>query len=87
MKEELFNNIIKIIKKERENQIKKWGDQKHHTDKWMCILGEEFGEACKAQLEYNYSEFMKEIVQCAAVCIAILEVISKEFPHFFRIML
>jgi hypothetical protein len=45
---------------------------------WMTILGEEYGEACKAGLETEYREapldsLEKELVQVMAVALAIAE--------------
>jgi hypothetical protein len=40
----------------------------------LCILGEEFGEVCKAIIEGQPVEHLKmELVQVAAVCVAWLE--------------
>lgn len=45
------DDVIQFVKTERMRQIKKWGDQHHHPMKWLAILGEEYGESCKASLE------------------------------------
>lgn len=52
--EDLGNNryeTYKAISDERVRQINKWGEQHHPAEKWSAILGEEYGEACKALLK------------------------------------
>lgn len=64
---------------ERFNQDVKWGIQQHTLDKWLTILVEEVGEVAKAILEQGDGahlpcgkvEINKELIQIAAVCIAI----------------
>lgn len=63
---------------ERFKQNEKWGLQQHDPEWWLPILGEEFGELCKAILENNFgpgptSDILDEAVQCAAVSLAIVE--------------
>lgn len=69
MSEKIMNEIIQ----ERKRQDKKWGMQRHPTSKWLAILGEEFGESCKAYLELNKKELRNELIQVAAVTIAFIE--------------
>ena len=66
---------------ERSNQQKKWGLQSHGINSWMMILGEEFGEACKAGNECYFRDYplkllRKELIQTAAVSLAIIESID-----------
>ena len=42
---------LREVREEREAQEEKWGSQHHAPMEWLAILGEEFGEACKAALE------------------------------------
>jgi hypothetical protein len=70
--------ILKLVEVERDRQQRKWGIQTHSIPEWMTILGEEFGEACKAGLETEYREaslegLEKELIQTMAVALAILE--------------
>ncbi len=61
---------------ERGRQIEKWGDQsKLDCGKWALILGEEFGEVCRAALEGKRSELDTELVHVMTVCLAWLEAI------------
>lgn len=77
-----FDEIIKKIKKEREKQDQKWGQQDHLPLEWQSILGEEYGEACKALLEWYFGDrsldnYEKELIQSAAVSIAALECLQR----------
>ena len=67
------NMIIKSIIEERKSQDKKWGEQNHHPFKWLAILGEEVGEVNKAILENSLVDYYDELVQVAAVAIAMIE--------------
>lgn len=63
---------------ERKRQIEKWGKQEHSPLMWCAILGEEVGEVNKAAIEspdYSYPtrEYLKELIQVAAVVIAAYE--------------
>jgi len=58
---------------ERASQDVRWGEQNHHPPKWMVILGEEYGEVCKAILEYDMPNYRKEMIQVAAVALAAVE--------------
>lgn len=70
--------ILAAVQDERDRQCLKWGIQTHSITEWMTILGEEYGEACKAALETEYrgaplTELEKELVQTMAVALAIIE--------------
>jgi hypothetical protein len=71
-------------KAERERQDKKWGVQHHDLAWWTVILGEEYGEACKAIYEYmalhgtgGIEEVRDELVQVAVVALAAIEDIDQ----------
>lgn len=81
-----MENIIKEIIEERKRQDRKWGEQNHKPIEWCVILGEEYGEVCKAALETNfnydsskgdYSEYREELIQTAAVAIAMIECLDR----------
>ena len=40
--------VFHAVAEERVRQEKKWGPQHHPIAEWLVILGEEYGEACKA---------------------------------------
>lgn len=67
------DQVMLEVLQERDRQDKKWGEQNHSSFKWMTILGEEFGEACKGAFEEDSASYREELVQCAAVCIAAIE--------------
>ena len=69
--------IYQLIDKERERQIKLWGVQKHSLERWSVILGEEFGEVCKAVYEDKPEEVREELIQLASVAVQILETYVK----------
>lgn len=64
---------IKLTFSERIKQDKKWGLQRHSREKWLTILMEEVGELAKEALEKNDANYMEELIQVAAVSIAMLE--------------
>lgn len=72
-----MENIFKEIKGERESQDKKWGKQLHHPIMWCAILGEEVGEVNKAALEDNWDEYKNELIQVAAVAVAMVECLER----------
>lgn len=67
--------ILREVSGERDRQEMLWGEQNHIPEIWLRILGEEFGEVCKAlnegddQLE-NYREELKQV---AAVAVSMIE--------------
>lgn len=76
-----WSNLAPIfsILDERERQKEKWGMQRHDWGWWAAILGEEYGEACQEMLRNhfgnkdNLSELREELIQVAAVAVAIVE--------------
>lgn len=84
-----FELFLDEVRKERNRQIRKWGDQgKDSNAKWGLILVEEVGECAKAVLDYvlwdksasvtsKQAHLFKELVQVAAVAFAWGEAILK----------
>ena len=70
-------DIVKLILSERNKQDVKWGEQNHDIYKWLAILGEEIGEVNKAALEDQYDEVIDELIQIAAVSIAMIESLDR----------
>jgi len=68
-----FKAIMSQITTERGRQDAKWGEQNHDFPKYLTILTEELGEAAKAFLEKDFTNLRTELIQCAAVTVAILE--------------
>lgn len=65
--------VLEEIAVERAKQDAKWGEQNHGIFKWVAILGEEFGEVSKASLEDDSSGYRAELIQVAAVAVAMIE--------------
>jgi NTP pyrophosphatase (non-canonical NTP hydrolase) len=65
--------FLNLILDERKRQDEKWGVQDHTPFKWVAILAEEFGEVAKAAYEKKPDEYLTEIVQVAAVSMAMYE--------------
>lgn len=79
-------DIMQEVLEERKRQDSKWGEQNHEPSVWLSILTEEVGEASEAFLaahfmpnsaeprrgESNYQDMRKELIQVAAVAIAIV---------------
>lgn len=90
-----MDNILEEIKSERKRQDEKWGsDRTHHPLEWLAILGEEVGEVNQAALEAhftgydrtdNWSDYREELIQVAAVAVAMIERYDQEVgivnPH------
>ena len=74
--------VLAEINAERDRQEAKWGRQDHTPEVWLSILGEEFGEVCKAVCEASFpgyettgdwSQYRKELIHVAAVAAAMAE--------------
>jgi NTP pyrophosphatase (non-canonical NTP hydrolase) len=84
-----MDNRIKVldwVNSERDRQESKWGEQNHTPEKWVGILGEEYGEFCEAINEtvfFNnttkggYENMKNEAIQTAAVAIAFVECLER----------
>ncbi len=75
-----MNNVFEEIGNERLRQDRKWGVQNHNPVEWIAVLTEEVGEAAKAALEAHLSHnenglsgYRKELIQIAAVAVAMVE--------------
>lgn len=74
-----MNRVFEDILDERERQDAKWGVQDHDYPLWRVILGEELGEADQEWLRCHFGErhrreeLRMEMVQCAAVLVAMIE--------------
>lgn len=79
------SKVIKDVNLERFNQNSQWGEQYHDYATWYTILGEEFGEVGQAiqqgsvaHKETDADDLYKELVQVAAVAVAIAEQVIKD---------
>ena len=84
--------ILQQISEERDEQIWKWGDQATDPSispyQWVAILGEEFGEAAQAALQFfdpndpvggSVEALEEELIQVAAVSVSFLEWLSRYY--------
>lgn len=75
---DLAENIYVLAGRELARQYAKWGDQNHDPTYWLGILGEEFGEVCKAVIERREpDDVIRELVQVIAVAIRMAERITR----------
>lgn len=77
--------VFEQVARERERQDAKWGEQNHTPAEYLMILGEKVGEANKAALEAHFegkslNEYRKELIQVAAVAIAMIECFDRHRP-------
>lgn len=75
-------NVLIEISQERDRQDAKWGVKNHDPTLWISILGEEYGEVCKATCEAhfggykstdNWDRYRIELIHTAAVAVAMIE--------------
>jgi NTP pyrophosphatase (non-canonical NTP hydrolase) len=80
-------NVINDVLDERERQHIKWGEQNVDAAVWLAILMEEVGEAAEVVLWLRGErravpeELREEMVQVAAVAVAMIEWIDRGMPH------
>ena len=77
--------ILQEVMDERARQDAKWGEQNHHPAWWLSILGEEFGEVCKAVCENNDTgkgSYREELIQVAAVAVSMIECFDRNGPDW-----
>ena len=65
--------VLCQVEDERERQDAKWGVQDYGVYKWLTILGKKLGDANKAALEDNAQSYRDELIQIAAVAVAMIE--------------
>jgi len=85
---EITNAVLIEVRNERDKQDSKWGMQNHHPAWWLSILGEEFGEVCKAVCENNDTgewSYREELVQVAAVAVAMIECFDRNGPDWWNL--
>lgn len=70
----MSDEILKLIQDELMHQNQKWGANRILPPQlWLAILGEEFGEVCKACLEHDAIGYKAELIDVAASAIAALQ--------------
>lgn len=81
--ESQIEEAIELVRAERARQDKKWGAQNHNPCAWITILGEEFGEVCRAILEQQFGKgsedaYLEELTHTAAVSLAMIECVLRK---------
>ena len=65
--------VLSEVFAERLSQYEKFREQNHSAPFWLSILGEEFGEVCRAVCENDGANYREELVQLAAVAVQMVE--------------
>lgn len=83
----IYGEKVKIMSDviaERNRQDAKWGEQNHSAYVWATIIGEEYGETCKAINEFGFNptpeteqDIYTEAIQTMASCMAMLECMER----------
>jgi NTP pyrophosphatase (non-canonical NTP hydrolase) len=71
-------DIIEEIVRERGRQDMKWDVQNHHPTYWLSILGEEFGEVCRAVCDKDAKNYREELIHVAAVAVSMAECYDRD---------
>lgn len=77
--------VLREVGAERCIQDARWGRQDHAALFWLSILGEEFGEVCRAAYEAtrngaDWAKYRAELIQVAAVAVAQIEALDRVGP-------
>ncbi|GGK28157.1 hypothetical protein GCM10008955_22420 [Deinococcus malanensis] len=76
--------VLAEVRRERERQEARWGEQTLDPAVWLMVLGEEVGEANRAALEHrmgtraDLSHSRAELVQVAAVAVRAIEALDRQ---------
>ena len=73
-----FELIVEEIRAERLSQIAKWTDTPRAPGIMIRVIGEEFGEVCRAVNEDDPINYRDELVQLAACCIKAIQSFDRE---------
>jgi len=78
----VVGSVYDSVRRERERQDAKWGEQNHPIEWWYPILLEEVGEVGKAMLEWHLRGAQQEairveLIHVAAVAIAAVESLDR----------
>lgn len=82
----MLDSVLIDVRAERDRQDRKWGEQNHNLMVWLAVLGEEYGESCKAALDSRVgsktgkatlADVRMELVQTAAVAVAAIECLDR----------
>jgi len=74
--------VLSEVFNERLSQYEKFREQNHSAPFWLSILGEEFGEVCRAVCENDGANYREELIQLAAVAVQMVEAYDRSrAPH------
>jgi NTP pyrophosphatase (non-canonical NTP hydrolase) len=84
-----MRRILNEVADERIRQIEKWGEQNLRPSQWLAVLGEEYGEVCRAVCEMElvltekrdakwWINYRMELVQLAAVAVQAVECFDRD---------
>lgn len=68
--------FLVFLAHERGRQDQKWGKNVVDLDRMIVVMGEEFGEVCRGLLERDRENLEVELVQLAAVCSKLFEILG-----------
>ena len=69
-----MDEAFDLVRREIERQDAMWGKKDDPPADWVSRLGEEFGEVCKANNEYNLRQYIIELSHVAALAIQAIQV-------------
>ncbi len=69
----LRSDILEEVNGERDRQDAKWGNNAPPVDTMIRVLGEEFGEVCRAVNDKDPANYREELIQTAATCVKMVE--------------
>ena len=86
------HGVLCEVLAERIKQDAKWGEQDHHVAEWITILGEEYGEACRAAYHgwhdgVDMANYRAELIHVAAVAVVAIECYDRQVEFDRRVMM
>lgn len=75
------NDVLDEVLHERKQQAVKWGEQTHTPADWLTVLVEEVGEVSHAINEGDVLNYREELIQTAAVCVAMVESLDRQIKR------
>lgn len=69
-----------LVKMERDRQDKKWGPievlVERSPERWLALIGEEYGECCRACVEDDPPKLLEELTELAATTVSAIEALT-----------
>lgn len=75
------DEVLRMVFRENNSQLKKWGVQDHSPEEWLMYATEELGELAQAIGEFKYrgglvEPIVKEAIQTATLCLKVAEMFN-----------